>query len=155
MSNQLCCASCLWSSERSANWWGTETDISADEEDSFNVDCGSADEMLIEDVPWHLKVALMKKNQEMVRSSGGGKTNWYGMVSKGNERGKFVNECIAMKKHLDSVRKRQQREQQKQRDNEAASKRTKIGDIRVCLVRKTTIYPSVQALLCFPSFNKT
>ncbi len=88
----------------------------------------------------------MKNKQQMVPSSGGGKTKWQGMVSKGNERRKFATESRVMKKHIDNNRKRQQREQQKQRNNEAASKRTKIADIRIFLVRKTTMYPSVQAL---------
>ena len=52
MSNQLCCVSCLWSSDRSANWWGHDTAVEYDEEeDSFDVDCGSADDDLIGEVP--------------------------------------------------------------------------------------------------------
>jgi hypothetical protein len=148
MPNQLCCASCLWSSDRSANWWGHDTAVDYDEEeDSFNVDCGSADDDLIGEVPWHIQVSLMTKNQQMVPSSGGCKTKWYGLVSTGNERGKFVTESRAIQKHIDETRKRQQRTQQKQRNNEIASKTSKMTDIRSFLVRKTTMYPSVQVLL--------
>ena len=89
----------------------------------------------------------MTTNQQMVPSRGGGKTKWYGLVSKGNERGKFANESRAIQKHTDKTRKRQQRTQQKQRNNEIASKTSKMTDIRSFLVRKTTMYPSVQVLL--------
>ncbi len=52
MPNQFCCASCLWSSDRSANWWGPDSAIDYDEEeDFFDVDCGSADDDLIEEYP--------------------------------------------------------------------------------------------------------
>jgi hypothetical protein len=98
MSNQLCCASCLWSSDRSANWWGQDTEIASDEEDSFDVDIDSADDKLIEEVPWHIQVSLMRDNQIMQPSRGGGKTKWYSMVTKGNERGTFVNESKTVKK---------------------------------------------------------
>ncbi len=79
MSDQLCCASCLWSSDRSANWWGQDTDIECgEEEDSFDFHWGSVDDDLIEEVPWHIQVSLMKKNHKMVpstsTSSVGGKT---------------------------------------------------------------------------------
>ena len=90
----------------------------------------------------------MKTNQEMVPSSGGGKTKWYGMVSKGNESGKFVNESKAMTKYIDKMRKRERTAQHKTKKNEAVSHRTNAPDIRNFLVRRTTMYPSVQALLC-------
>jgi hypothetical protein len=97
LSDQLCCASCLWSSDRSANWWGQDTDIDCGEEDdSFDV---------VEEVPWHIQVSLMKINQQLVPSRGGGKTKWYGMVSsKGNDSGKFVNESKAVIKYIDKMR---------------------------------------------------
>ncbi len=77
INNQLCCASCLWSSDRSANWWGQDTEIDSDEEDSFDVDSGLADDELIAEVPWHIQVSLMRNNQKMEPSRGGGKTKWY------------------------------------------------------------------------------
>jgi hypothetical protein len=109
MSNQLCCSSCLWSSDRSANWWGNDTEIASDEEDSFDVDSGSADDELIAEVPWHIQVSLMRNNQKMEPSRGGGKTKWYSMVTKGNKRGTFVSESKAVKNLTDKMRKREQR----------------------------------------------
>jgi hypothetical protein len=54
---------------------------------------------------------------------------------------------------MDNKQKRQDREKHKEEANEAGLERTKLHDIRKYLVRKTTMYPSVQALLCPPRLN--
>ena len=130
----------MWSFDRSANWWGRDTEIASDEEDSFDVDSGSADDELIAEVPWHIQVLLMKNNQKMEPSRGGGKTKWYSMVTKGNERGTFVNESKAVKKLTDKTRKREQRRLKNGecKKNEAMFNRQTIPDIRYFLIRKTT-----------------
>jgi hypothetical protein len=77
------------------------------------------------------------------------------MVSKGNDNRKFVNESKVMIKYMDKMRKREQTMQQKTKKNEAMSNRANATtDIRNFLVRRTTMYPSVQALLCAPRLTE-
>ena len=93
MCNQLCCNSCLFCPTRSASWWGSETDFTLEEEASFDIDAGEADETLQEEVPWHIMVSVMKSNQKLVPSTGGSKTTYYSMVTNGNVSRKCKNEC--------------------------------------------------------------
>jgi hypothetical protein len=153
MCNQLCCNPCLFCPTRSASWWGNETDFPLEEEASFDIDAGKADETLQEEVPWHIMVSVMKSNQKLVPSTGGSKTKYYSMVTNGNVSRKWENECKAVRMEMDNKRKRQERKKQKEEANEAGLKRTKLHDIRKYLVKKTTMYPSVQALLFPPRLN--
>ncbi len=153
--NQLCCNSCLFNPERSASWWGHETDLVLEEEDSFDIDTGEADEELRQEVPWHVTLSLMKSNQILVPSTGGSKTKYYNMVSSGNVSRKWKHESMAVQREMDNKRKREERQLQRKQADAAALKKMKPRDIRNFfgtnkLDLTTSMYPSVLALLSPP-----
>ena len=149
--NQLCCKSCLFSPDRTASWWGDETDLALEDEDSFDIDTGEADEELRQEVPWHVTLSLMKSNQKLVPSTGGSKTKYYNMVSSGNVSRKWKNESMAVQREMDNKRKREERQIQRKQADAAALKKMKPRDIRDFFGTNksdltTSMYPSVLAL---------
>ena len=78
--NQLCCDSCLFCPARSESWWGCASDRALEEDDSFEIDLGSADDTLRDQVPWHVTFSGMKSNQKLVPSTGGSKRKYYSMA---------------------------------------------------------------------------
>ncbi len=144
---------------RSESWWGCATDLSLEEEDSFDIDPGAADDTLREIVPWHVMVSAMKNNQKLVPSTGGSKKKDFCMVTTGNISRKFNHESKAVRMEVDNKRKREERNRKQKEADEAAFKRTTPCDIRNFFGTKkfnltASMYPSVLALLS-PSPNYT
>jgi len=149
----------LFCPARSESWWGSATDLALEEEDSFDIDSGAADDTLREEVPWHVMVSAMKSNQKLVPSTGGSKRKYYSMVTTGNISRKFSHESKAVRMEVDNKRKREERNRQKKEAGEAAVARSKPSDIRnyfgtTKLNLTASMYPSVLALLS-PSPNFT
>jgi hypothetical protein len=146
--NQLCCDSCLFCSASSESWWGYASDLALEEEDSFDIDPGAADDTLREEVPWHVMVSAMKSNQKLVPSTGGSKRNF------------FRHESKAVRMEVDKKRKQEERNRKTKEADQAELKRTKPRDIHnffgTMKVKLTaSMYPSVLALLSSsPNFTE-
>jgi hypothetical protein len=103
--NQLYCGDCLDVLNPSKAWFENESEDDTAAFEDGDVDGG--DDACGDAVTWQEVFNQLMANTglETVASTSGGKSETYGRVSKGNEKGSWVAESVAIKKDADKKRK--------------------------------------------------